>query len=168
MIETGLRALDWLMELQTSAEGYFAPIGSEGFYERGGGMARFDQQPVEAFTMLDACIEAHNCTADDKYLRYAHTCLNWFLGNNDMHLAIYDHSTGGCRDGLHPKGVNENQGAESTLAWLMSLLTLYRHRSHYAMPQVPSEANGKEATEAEVAGGFDAHEVTSSESSSDE
>ncbi len=123
MTEAGLESLRWLVELQR-ADGHFSPIGCNGFYPRGGERARFDQQPVEAQTMVSACLEAYRCTGEDYWLEEAHRTFEWFLGRNDLNLPLYDPTTGGCRDGLHPDRPNENQGAESTLAFLQSLLEL--------------------------------------------
>lgn len=127
MVETSLKSLEWLMEVQTDERGYFAPVGNDGWYRRGSRPARFDQQPIEAHASIEACLEAHNVTRKRKWLDYAQRCLNWFLGDNDLRLALYDPVTGGCRDGLHRQGVNENQGAESTLAWLLSVTALRRY-----------------------------------------
>jgi glycosyltransferase involved in cell wall biosynthesis len=126
MAEAGLESLHWLTALQhTDAdEGHFVPIGSNGFYQRGGGKARFDQQPVEAQTTASACLEAYRSTGDERWRKEARRAFEWFLGRNDLNLPVYDPTTGGCRDGLHPDRPNENQGAESTLAFLQTLLEL--------------------------------------------
>lgn len=124
MTETGLEALCWLADLQRADAGHFVPIGSNGFYQRGGERARFDQQPVEAQAMVSACLEAYRITGDKRWRKEARRAFEWFLGRNDLNLPIYDPTTGGCRDGLHPDRANENQGAESTLAFLQSLLEL--------------------------------------------
>jgi glycosyltransferase involved in cell wall biosynthesis len=123
MTEVGLESLHWLAELQRT-NGYFSPIGSNGFYVQGGERARFDQQPVEAQTMASACLEAHRCTGENDWLDEAHRAFEWFLGRNDLNLPLYDPTTGGCRDGLHSDRPNENQGAESTLAFIQTLLEL--------------------------------------------
>lgn len=129
MLDMGLRALDWLKRVQTDEkDGHFAAIGNHGWFPKGGDKARFDQQPIEAAAMVDACIEAFNCTRDDGWSAYAYRCLNWYQGENDLRVPLYDHATGGCRDGLEAQGANENQGAESTLCWLMALLAVYNHR----------------------------------------
>jgi hypothetical protein len=128
MLETGLRALDWLKQVQTDETGrHFAAIGNHGWLTRDGGKARFDQQPIEAAAMVDACIEAFNCTRDEEWIAYAYRCLNWYQGENDLGVTLCDYATGGCRDGLEAQGANENQGAESTLCWLMALLAVYNH-----------------------------------------
>src|SRR5512141_736513 len=126
MTEVGLESLRWLADLQhADIDGkHFVPIGSNGFYHRGGERARFDQQPVEAQAMVSACLEAYRITQDKHWHREARRAFEWFLGRNDLNLQVYDPTTGGCRDGLHSDRPNENQGAESTLAFLQSLLEL--------------------------------------------
>ena len=124
MTEAGLESLAWLADLQRSTKGHFIPIGSNGFYAKGGERARFDQQPVEAQAMVSACLEAARVTRDQRWRREARRAFEWFLGRNDLNLPIYDPTTGGCRDGLHPDRANENQGAESTLAFLQASLEL--------------------------------------------
>jgi glycosyltransferase involved in cell wall biosynthesis len=121
VLKIALESLDWLVKIQVSPEGHFVPIGTNGFYTYGGPRARFDQQPIEAYTTLSACLEAYRFTGDKKWLLEAQRAFEWFLGENDLHVSLYDPSTGGCRDGLHPDRVNLNQGAESTLAFLLSL-----------------------------------------------
>jgi len=117
----GLRGLRWLASLQKTQAGHFRPIGSDGFCVRGGARADFDQQPVEALAMVSACLEAYRATQDDTWQREARRAFEWFLGRNDLGLPLYDFSTGGCCDGLHPDRVNENQGAESSLAFHLAL-----------------------------------------------
>ncbi|MCG6912450.1 glycosyltransferase family 4 protein [bacterium BMS3Abin03] len=124
MTDAGLESLKWLSDLQHSREGHFVPIGSKGFYPKGGERTRFDQQPVEAQAMVSACLEAYRITGDKLWEKESRCAFEWFLGYNDLNLPIYDPTTGGCRDGLHPDRANENQGAESTLAFLQSLLEL--------------------------------------------
>ena len=121
VLERGLEALRWLAEIQTSENGHFRPIGSNGFYRRGGPRARFDQQPIEAQAMVSACLEAYRTTSDPWWYEQAHRAFDWFLGWNDLGLELYSANTGGCRDALHVDRVNGNQGAESTLAFLLSL-----------------------------------------------
>jgi len=124
MMDAGFESLKWLADLQKSNEGHFVPIGSNGFYKNGGERARFDQQPVEAQAMVSACLEAFNISDDKNWQKEARRAFEWFLGRNDLNLSLYDPTTGGCRDGLHSDRLNENQGAESTLAFLQSLLEL--------------------------------------------
>jgi hypothetical protein len=125
-MEIGLKSLRWLVSLQQTPAGHFRPIGSKGFYERGGARADFDQQPIEANAMVSACLEAFHVTQDATWSREAKRAFEWFLGRNDLGLALYDSSTGGCRDGLHPDRVNDNQGAESSLAFHLSLAEMNR------------------------------------------
>ncbi len=120
-LEIGLKSLSWLASVQKTQAGHFRPIGSNGFYERDGARADFDQQPVEAQAMVSACIEAFRATQDEAWSREAKRAFEWFLGRNDLALPLYDSSSGACSDGLHQDRVNENQGAESTLAFHLSL-----------------------------------------------
>jgi len=124
MIETGLRSLEWLAHLQQATQGHFVPVGSNGFYPRGGERARFDQQPVEAQAMVSACLAAKTVTDNSRWDQHMHRAFDWFLGHNDLGLSLYDPATGGCRDGLHSDRCNQNEGAESTLAFLHSLLEI--------------------------------------------
>jgi len=129
MLEMGLDSLRWLMDLQTDKAGHFSPIGNNGWYKRGTERARFDQQPIEAQVMIEAMISAYEATKDELWINKAQTCLDWFLGRNDLQVSLYDYHTGGCYDGLTPTGPNRNQGAESTLAWLLALLHILKVRS---------------------------------------
>ncbi len=134
MTEAGLESLNWLTDLHRADEGHFVPIGSNGFYQHGGERARFDQQPVEAQAMVSACLEAFKITGDNFWNKEARRAFEWFLGRNDLNLSLYDPTTGGCRDGLHSDRANENQGAESTLAFLQSLMELrLAEHSHLSM-----------------------------------
>ena len=121
MFERGLDALRWLNELQISEKGHFRPIGSNGFYRRGGTRANFDQQPIEAQAMVSACLEAYRATSDFWWYEQAQRAFDWFIGWNDLGLELYSPESGGCGDGLHVDRVNRNEGAESTLAFLLSL-----------------------------------------------
>jgi hypothetical protein len=125
MIDIGLMSLKWLLTIQTE-RGHFVPIGNNGWYKQGGPKARFDQQPEEANAMIDVCVEAFSITRDKTWFDNAVMCFNWFLGHNDLNMSLYDPKTGGCRDGLMADGINQNEGAESTLAWLLSLMTLQK------------------------------------------
>ncbi len=125
MVSSGLEALDWLLAIQRcDARGHFVPIGSEGFYSKTTEKARFDQQPVEAGAVVSAALQAYRATGKGRWRKEAWSAFNWFLGDNDLQIALYDPTTGGCRDGLHPDRANENQGAESTLSFLMALLEM--------------------------------------------
>ncbi len=125
MVSAGLEALDWLLSIQRcDVRGHFVPIGSHGFYSKNSEKARFDQQPVEACAAVSACLQAYRATGKGRWRKEAWSAMNWFLGDNDLQIALYDPTTGGCRDGLHPDRANENQGAESTLSFLMALLEM--------------------------------------------
>jgi glycosyltransferase involved in cell wall biosynthesis len=119
--EVGLTTLRWLIGVQTSPQGHFRPVGSHGFYRRGEEPARFDQQPLEASATVSACLAACRATEDPFWLRHARAAFEWFLGRNDLGQSLYDAASGGCRDGLHPDRTNQNQGAESTLSFLLAL-----------------------------------------------
>jgi glycosyltransferase involved in cell wall biosynthesis len=121
VFERGLEALRWLTELQMSEKGHFRPIGSNGFYRRTGPRADFDQQPVEAQTTVAACLDAYRATSDHWWYEQAQHAFDWFIGWNDLGLELYSPETGACCDGLHVDRINRNQGAESTLAFLISL-----------------------------------------------
>jgi glycosyltransferase involved in cell wall biosynthesis len=138
MIDMGLNSLKWLLAIQTE-DNHFVPIGSNGWYEKGGSRARFDQQPVEAKDMVEACVEAFNFTRDHTWFENAVMCFNWFLGHNDLNMPLYDPKTGGCRDGLMADGINQNQGAESSLAWLLSLMTLQKLYADEILSQPASQ-----------------------------
>jgi hypothetical protein len=130
MIAMGIESLEWLVaEQHRGGEEIFVPIGSSGFYAEGNEKARFDQQPVEACATVSACLQAYRLTNKRHWLEEAECVFHWFLGKNDLRSPLYDEATGGCRDGLHPDRVNENQGAESTLSFLMALLEMQRTRT---------------------------------------
>ncbi len=136
MVEAALQSLEWLTSLQRANRGHFVPIGSNGFYVRGGERARFDQQPVEAQATVSACLAAQAVTGDTRWGEQAHLAFDWFLGQNDLGQPLYDPQTGGCCDGLHPDRCNQNQGAESTLAFLHSLLAI---RLAETLAQAPTD-----------------------------
>jgi glycosyltransferase involved in cell wall biosynthesis len=125
MIDCGLAALGWLVEQQV-INGRFVPIGNRGFAIREGHRARFDQQPIEACATVGATLTAWHITKDEYWLKEARRAFAWYLGDNDLGVAMYDPVTCGCFDGLQPSCVNENQGAESTLAFLLSLVEMRR------------------------------------------
>jgi hypothetical protein len=125
MVEAGTASLKWLVSQQHRDDPQvFVPIGSNGFYIEGSDKARFDQQPVEASATVSACLEVSRLTEEAQWYDEARSVFQWFMGKNDLGLPLYDELTGGCRDGLHPDRINENQGAESTLSFLMALLEM--------------------------------------------
>jgi glycosyltransferase involved in cell wall biosynthesis len=128
-LDIGLKSLRWLVSIQKTQAGNFRPIGSNGFYQRDGARADFDQQPVEAQAMVSACLEAFRATQDAAWSREAKRAFEWFLGRNDLGVPLYDSGTGGCSDGLHHDRISENQGAESSLAFHLSLAEM-NHAKH--------------------------------------
>ncbi len=122
--EAGLTMLEWLVAVQRSPTGRFAPVGNRGFLRKGGEAAPFDQQPLEAHATIAACLEAFHATADAAWADRAWDAFDWFLGHNVVGLVLCDPATGGCRDGLLEDRTNDNQGAESTLAWLGALVEM--------------------------------------------
>ena len=127
LIDVGLSALDWLIEIQTAGAEFFDPIGNAGFYRQGEARARFDQQPIEAHSTIDACLAAWEVTGEKRWKELAGWVFKWFTGLNAIGLPVYDPISGGCRDGLGEDGLNYNQGAESTLAFLQALVSIQRH-----------------------------------------
>lgn len=137
-IDIGLQSLRWLLGVESADEGYFRPVGSHGWYSRGGVCAQFDQQPISVYATMSACLEAYRVSKRPSWLSKARMAFEWFLGSNDLGLAVYDPKTGGCRDGLHVDRLNLNQGAESTLAWLLALAEMHHmEQSSRAFSQPP-------------------------------
>jgi glycosyltransferase involved in cell wall biosynthesis len=133
MIAAGLESLEWLVAAQHCGDPeIFVPIGSSRCFTEGAEKPRFDQQPVEACATISACLEAYRLTHQERWSKEAHCVFQWFLGKNDLQVPLYDATTGGCKDGLHPDRVNENQGAESTLSFLMALLEMQRAKVSHA------------------------------------
>jgi hypothetical protein len=139
MIDTGLTVLDWQLDVQTTTDGHLSPIGN-GWWPRGGAKSRFDQQPIEATAMLLAAESAYLVTAYDRYRSAMERSYAWFLGANDLGLDVADPVRGAGYDGLTPRGVNTNQGAESTLMWLMALEHVRASRYGYPAAAAPIEA----------------------------
>ena len=120
-IRAGLDTLGWLDAQQTGPDGDFMPVGSERPYARGAARPFWDGQPIEVYATVSAALEAHRATGAASWLASARRAIEWLLGRNALRVSLYDHETGGCRDGLHRDRANENQGAESTLALWLSL-----------------------------------------------
>jgi hypothetical protein len=150
--EAGVTALAWLMELQFGEEGHFIPIGCHGFYRRGEERARFDQQPIEAYATIAACLTAFRATEDIHWHAQAQVVFDWFLGRNDLGVSLVDPATGACYDGLQPDWVNQNQGAESALAFLLALLELRATEA-----ELFAEEAAREAERLMLAKGMSAH-----------
>ncbi len=126
VLKVGLESLRWLIEIQLNEKGYFQPIGSDGWYVRGRNRAKFDQQPVSVCDAILACADAYRITGEEEWYNRAKLIFEWFFGRNDLGLSLYEPNTGGCYDALQVDRVNLNQGAESTLSFLISLTEIYR------------------------------------------
>ncbi len=120
-IDAGLKSLRWLMIQQTASTGHFRPVGTAGFGELRRPPRAFDQQPVEATATIAACLAAWRADDDAEWKAIATTVFAWFLGGNDLSVALVDPKTGDCRDGLHPDRANENRGGESVVSYLLAL-----------------------------------------------
>ncbi len=119
--------LDFLGDI-TIENGMFEPIGQNGWYMKNGKKARFDQQPVDTASMVQTLLLANKVTKEDSYLRDAITVFQWFLGRNCLNRMIYDELTGGCSDGIGESSINQNQGAESTICYLMASLEIHKNK----------------------------------------
>ena len=144
--ELAARSLTWLVQQHVAPDGTFAPVGSNGFHVRGEARAAFDQQPVEACSMVSACLDAHRITGRPVFLEHARKAFHWFLGENAHRAQVYDARTGGCRDGIHIDRMNENQGAESTLSFLTALAEM---RAADRVSTTPSERESSQDLMAE-------------------
>lgn len=120
-----LESMNFLDKL-TLSNGYLSPVGSDGWYYRGGEQALFDQQAIETMAMVLMYFKAYHITHEISYIRKMYLSYQWFLGENTLRVPLYDHETKGCCDGLQPHGINRNQGAESTLAYLISHLIILK------------------------------------------
>jgi glycosyltransferase involved in cell wall biosynthesis len=120
-VDAGLRSLRWLMTQQTSPTGHFRPVGTASFGEHRKPPHAFDQQPVEATATIAACLTASRAEDDSEWKTEATRVFSWFLGRNDLSVALVDTETGSCRDGLHPDRANENRGGESVVCYLLGL-----------------------------------------------
>lgn len=126
VLSLGIETLKWLINQQLTEKGNFSPIGSEGWFTRGGEKARYDQQPVSTCDAVLACAEAYRITGDEDWYELSRLIFEWFFGKNDLGLPLYDATTGGCYDALQVDRVNLNQGAESTLSFFIALAQIYR------------------------------------------
>lgn len=121
LIRLGTSVLDWLLAAETGPDGLLRPIGNRGWWPHGGRPARWDQQPLEPASLVLAAAAALEATGEPGWAAAAARAYRWFLGANDRGIALADPDRGACRDGLGPDGANRNEGAESTLAWLLSV-----------------------------------------------
>lgn len=124
LVDAGLRSLRWLSAVQTAPTGHFRPVGSSGFMRERCAPSPFDQQPLEAAATIAACAAAHAADRSADWRGEAWRAFAWFMGKNDLGVALVDIATGSCRDGLHPDRANENRGAESVLSYLIGLADL--------------------------------------------
>jgi hypothetical protein len=138
MLEAGLDVLDWLIDSQTDPSGHLSPVGN-GWWPCGGTKSKFDQQPIEATALLLAAHAAYAATGADRYRVAMERAYAWFLGDNDLHVPIAVPDRGACFDGLTPQGVNTNQGAESTLMWLIALERIRATRSVHRVARAGTE-----------------------------
>ncbi|MFM9976833.1 MAG: glycosyltransferase family 4 protein [Sphingomonadaceae bacterium] len=117
MTTCGLETMHWIFDQQRAPNGHFRPVGSESFGRRGEGPMPFDQQPVEAWAAIDGASAALDATGDAIWFVHAQRAYDWFGGANDRGVVVADPLTGTCRDGINPRGLNLNEGAESVLAY---------------------------------------------------
>jgi glycosyltransferase involved in cell wall biosynthesis len=122
----GLRSLRWLMNLQTSADGIFRPVGTDSFGDKRKQPRPFDQQPLEATAAVAACLAAWRTDGNLQWRVGAEMAFAWFLGRNDLGAPLIDLLTGSCCDGLHPDRANENRGGESAVSYLLALADIHR------------------------------------------
>jgi len=123
--DAGLASLDFLAATCFDAKGaQLSLVGNKGWFKKGGVPARFDQQPIDAASMIEVCVLAARLTGKPEYSQRARTAFEWFLGNNAKQAALYDAQSGGCRDGLTENGANQNEGGESTIMYLIARCNL--------------------------------------------
>lgn len=120
MVSKGTSSLGWLIRTQLDERGVYSFVGNQKFMEKGHDKPQFDQQPIEAKSLIHACASAFRATQDPRWVAEAKRAFAWFLGGNLLGLSLYDHNSGGCRDGLQQYGANQNQGAESSLSYLLA------------------------------------------------
>ena len=134
IMEVALESMLFLSSI-TLNEGFLSVVGNEQWYVKNGPQSRFAQQPIDALAMVLMFHEAYHLTKDKAYLNQLSTSFMWFLGENDLRMSLYDFETKGCCDGLESYGVNRNQGAESTLAYLISHLTVLSAFDDFYKPE---------------------------------
>jgi len=125
VLNTALETMNFLISVNLK-DGYLSLIGNQKWYRKGGERAYFAQQPVDAMATVMMFYQAFIATGDKQYLNHMYTSFMWFLGENDLRMNLYDFETNGCCDGIEEYGINRNQGAESSLAYLISHLRILR------------------------------------------
>jgi hypothetical protein len=138
MIDAGIYSLEWLLKKQSTSEEHISIIGNHDWYAINEKRSKYDQQPIEIMNLILACSSVFKLTWKKKWIDIAMKCFSWFLGHNDLGSQLYNYQTGGCKDGLHSQGTNANEGAESTLAWLISLFTMYKLFEDQVLTKEPS------------------------------
>ena len=128
----GIETLGWILDLQISPSGCFRPVGSDSFGREFTAPSPFDQQPVEAWAAIDGASAAFDASRDTLWLAHANRAYRWFSGGNDRGVAVADSLTGSCHDGINPRGLNMNEGAESVLAYQLA---------HYAIKGLLAKAD---------------------------
>lgn len=139
MFNDGLASLRWLCNIQTDKSNNFKPVGADSFYKRNDTFPVFDQQPIEAHATVSACLEAYRATKDSSWYDEAWKVFQWYLGRNPLAISLYDPHTGGCCDALHVDRANLNQGAESTLSFLLSLAEMTVIRNDLQSLEEPAQ-----------------------------
>lgn len=127
-LDVAKKTLKFLKQI-TFEKDHYMPIGQNGWYFRNKKRAYFDQQPEETSTMVETKVVAYKTTGDKQYLKDALRVFNWFLGKNHLGQMVYDEATGGCYDGVGQYAINLNQGAESTISYLLARLALEEVKS---------------------------------------
>jgi len=122
-LQLARRTFDFLIKVQIK-NGIFFPIGNRGWYKKGGKRAFYDQQPIEASSMVEAAVQGFKLTGEENYRKVAKIAFDWYLGNNTKTVAVYNEESGACYDGITPEGLNLNQGAESIITYLIARLEL--------------------------------------------
>lgn len=129
--KVAFESMNFLVD-HTMKNGYLSIIGNEEWFVKDGERSVFAQQPVDAMGMVLMFRQAYNLTGDKSYLTKLFKSFRWFLGENDLRISLYNHDTQGCCDGIESYGVNQNQGAESTIAYLVSYLNVLKaHEDYY-------------------------------------
>ncbi|WP_269713574.1 glycosyltransferase family 4 protein [Caulobacter sp. NIBR2454] len=125
MVQTALKGLAWLCDIQTAPSGCFRPVGTHSFGAHHARPSAFDQQPLEAAATIDACAAAFEAVGDQRWVNEARRAYDWYLGGNDLGVRMVRDEDGSCFDGLGPHGPNLNQGAESVLAFQMATCAMH-------------------------------------------
>ena len=133
-LQTAKKSMNFLLETQI-IDGIYMPIGNDGWYKRGENRAFYDQQPLEATAMVEAAIDAYCATKEKQYFKAAKAAFGWFLGQNSRGVMIYNPETAGCYDGLSTEEVNRNQGAESSICYLLARIKLEEANQCFRAPK---------------------------------